>query len=144
MHDFIYLCWLRRAKIDMSENVGILKRYLIKGSRGSICCSSSLLSIATQQRQQQTARGKSCMSSGANNNKADRRCTQQVASWKSNSGSQFGENIVGGKGEGRLGAHRRVACPAARRTFHPRGGARGQPARRHVNVISTTKIKIKH
>jgi len=29
------------VKIDMSENVGILKRYLIKGSRGNICCSST-------------------------------------------------------------------------------------------------------
>jgi len=75
---------------------------------------------------------------------SDRRCTKQVASWKSNFGSEFTEKFEGDSidvlhvlppGENFPPPHgwRKVG-----------GTSRGQPARRHVNVISTTKMKIKH
>lgn len=114
----------------MSENVGILKRYLIKGSRGNICCSSSLLSIAPRrqrQRQQQTARGQSCMSSRKENNNASRRCT------KSQAGNRISDRSSQSKFRG-VGAQQ-TCCMSCRGKFPPphgwrkeKGTGRGQPA----------------
>jgi len=84
------------VKIDMSENVGILKRYLIKGSRGNICCSSTFFFVDCNTTTTATnSWGQKLHVIQSEKQQSDRRCTKQVASWKSNFGSEFTEKFEG-------------------------------------------------